>query len=368
MIDNTYITEEKLQVIRSLRQTLHATPELSMQEHKTAEIIRQFLKTHTSCEIIDHGTWFYALRRAKDHLPTIAFRADIDAIPDAKTGIPFHGCGHDGHAAAVAGLAYLTEGMPVNKNLVFLFQPGEETGEGAAICSTVIEEQHVDIIYGCHSIPGFPRGTVLWRGDVFACASRGMILHVTGTQCHAAYPETGKNPAFAVSHIVSSLCDCLDMQKNGYRGMVLATVVGINVGAKAFGVSAGDGELYLTVRAHYDTDLEALIGRIRQEAELACERDGVALDISFLDVFPDTVNDAEAADAFRSVLCEKQIPWMPLAEPMRWSEDFGWYCKKTKGVFFGIGAGEDCPALHTASFCYQDALLPRVEEVFLSLC
>lgn len=362
------MTEEQLQTICALRRTLHEHPELSMHETETAELLKQFLRSHTSCEIIDCGSWFYAVRYADSadaDTPTIAFRCDMDAIVHAGTGKPFHGCGHDGHAAAVAGLAYLTEGMPLNKNLVFLFQPGEETGEGAILCRDVIDAQHITEIYGCHSIPGYPAGEILYREDVFACASRGMILRFTGRQCHAAYPETGNNPAFAAARVVDALHACVS--DRSYRGMVLATVVELKIGSRAFGVSAGEGELCLTVRAHYDEDLDALIGEIRRTAEDACRADGIALDVSFIDVFPDTKNDAETANRFYALLERRGIPVRNLPEPMRWSEDFGWYCKKTRGVFFGVGAGEDAPALHTGSFCYNDALLPRVEEVFLAI-
>lgn len=364
----TTITEIKLEKIRALQKALHNTPELSMHEKKTAALLKAFLRENTTCEIVDRGVWFYAVRRFSPDAPTVAFRADMDAIPMASTGEPFHGCGHDGHAAVVAGLAYLTEDIPCKKNLVFLFQPGEETGEGALLCRAVIKEEHIDEIYGCHSIPGYPAGEILFREDVFACASRGMILRFAGTQCHAAYPETGHNPAFAVSRVVGALDGFLDADTMGYRGMVLATVVGLNVGAKAFGVSAGEGELYLTVRAHYGEDLETLISAIRKTAEEACSHDNIALDISFVDVFPDTVCDRDTALSFREKLSENGIPVRTLAEPMRWSEDFGWYTKETRGVFFGIGAGEDSPALHTDAFCYNDTLLARTEEVFLLLC
>ncbi len=359
------IQKSKLDEILALRKTLHTTPELSMRETNTAKILKTFLKTHTSCTIIDHGAWFYACRHVADDLPTVAFRADMDAIPKSDTGAPFHGCGHDGHCAAVAGLAYLTEDVALSRNLIFLFQPAEETGEGARLCRALFDERKIDVIYGCHTVPGYPAGEILLRKDVFACASRGMILSFSGKQCHAAYPETGNNPARAVARTVEALRDC---PTHSYHGTVLATVVGLQVGAKAFGVSAGEGELYLTVRAHYEDDLEVLVSMIEQNARDFCADDGIRLSVSFVDIFPDTVCDAQTVYALEETLRRHDIPVRYLSEPMRWSEDFGWYCKETRGVFFGIGAGEDAPALHTDGFCYNDDLLARTEEVFLLLC
>ncbi len=358
-----------LETITALRRTLHGIPEPSMQEEKTKAALLAFLRKHTTCEIRDCGSWFYALHRCdRQGAPTVAFRADMDAVLHADTVHPFHGCGHDGHAACVAGLALLNEALQRTKNIVYLFQPGEETGEGALLCRSVIEREKVDVIYGCHTIPGYPAGEILFRRDVFACASRGMILRFRGKQCHAAYPETGHNPAFAVSRVTDALYRLLHDSRSCSRGMVLATVVGIRVGAKAFGVSAGDGELYLTVRAHYEEDLEALVSEITAYAHACCEADALTLEVSFVDVFPDTVNDADTVDAFFRQLRNADIPVRPLSEPMRWSEDFGWYAKETKACFFGIGAGLDYPALHTDAFCYNDALIERTEEVFLTLC
>lgn len=358
-----------IETITALRHTLHAIPECAMKETKTKETLIAFLREHTTCTIHDRGAWFYARRDCGDkNAVTIAFRADMDAILRADTGEAFHGCGHDGHAACVAGLALLTEDMPLSKNLIFLFQPGEETGEGAKLCRDVIAAEHITTVYGCHTIPGYPAGEVLWRREVFACASCGMLLSFHGQQCHAAYPETGRNPAKAVFRLLDRL-DALTDPRN-YRGMVLATVCGVRIGAKAFGVSAGDGALYLTVRAHYEEELHALTSEIERTAHRFAQNDGITLDISYVDVFPDTVNDAASADAFYALMQAHRIPIRELAEPMRWSEDFGHYCKEGqgRGVFFGIGAGEDSPALHTDTFCYNDALIARTEEIFSAIC
>ena len=360
-------TPKQLRTVADLRAQLHAIPELSMQEHRTMEHIKSFLRENTTCTVHEEDGWLWAEHHVSDTAPTVVFRADTDAIPCAATGQPFHGCGHDGHAAAVAGLAYLLETAQPDKNVIFLFQPGEETGEGAKQCCSLFSRIHANAIYGCHTIPGYPLGHVLWREDAFACASRGMILHFLGQQCHAAYPETGRNPAPVAVAVVGALDGFLHGENTAYRGMVLATVVGLQIGGRRFGVSAGDGELCLTVRAHFEDDLEALISRITDFAVRTGQQYGIAVEREFLDVFPDTVNDTQTAAAFRAQMEACGIPVLPLAEPMRWSEDFGHYCKRTRGVFFGIGAGEDSPALHTDDFCFNDALLARILEVYLAI-
>lgn len=361
--------EALLTPITALRQQLHKIPELSGQEVRTMEALKAFLKEHTTCSIHEQNGWFYARRKISPDLPTVAFRADTDAIVCAATGRPYHGCGHDGHAAALAGLAYLTESVrgSLRYNLLFVFQPAEETGEGAAKCCSVLVNEPISMICGCHTIPGFPHGTVLLRDDVFACASRGMILRFSGQQSHAAYPKTGCNPASAIAALVTELDTMTQQVQNDGRGMVLTTVVGMQVGGLNFGVSPGEGELCLTVRAHYESDLERLVEKITASAHAKCDPLGIHTSISFVDVFPDTVNNSDAVHTLRTLLAEQEIPHMTLTEPMRWSEDFGHYCRRFPGLFFGIGTGETAPALHTDPFEFDDTLLPRILQTWLAL-
>ena len=361
--------DTSLSPILALRHTLHSIPELSGRETKTMETLKAFLRSHTTCTIHEQDGWFYARRDISPDLPTLAFRADTDAIVCAATGEPYHGCGHDGHAAALAGLAYLTEHSPVklNCNLLFLFQPAEETGAGAKQCCSIFAHESISAICGCHTIPGFPHGTVLLRDNVFACASRGMILRFSGRQSHAAYPETGCNPASVIAALTTELEALTVSTEASGHGMVLTTVVGMQVGGRNFGVSPGTGELCLTVRAHYESDLERLTAAVADRAQALCHTRGIALDVSYLDVFPDTVNHAALVQSLRSRLDAASVPYMTLAEPMRWSEDFGHYCRHVPGLFFGIGAGEDAPALHTDGFAFDDSLLPRILQVWLSV-
>ena len=318
--------------ILALRRELHNTPEISGKENKTMETLKAFLRRYTTCTICEQDGWFYARRDIAPDLPTIAFRADTDAIVCAADGQPYHGCGHDGHAAALAGLAYLTESADSkpNCNLLFLFQPAEETGEGAKLCCSIFERESVSTICGCHTIPGFPHGTVLLRDDVFACASRGMVLRFTGRQSHAAYPETGCNPASVIAALTTELDTLTQKTEANGHGMVLTTA-------------------------------------ITERANTLCCSHGITLDTSYLDVFPDTVNDPTLVSLLRQKLDAASIPHMTLAEPMRWSEDFGHYCRHVPGLFFGIGTGEHAPALHTDGFAFDDTLLPRILQVWLSV-
>ncbi len=131
------------------------------------------------------------------------------------------------------------------------------------------------------------------------------------------------------------------------------------MGDKAFGTSAGQAEVWLTLRAEQDADLELLAQNILHFSEaLACEY-SLTFGYELQDVFPATVNRAECA---RRII--ELCGGAELKTPMRWSEDFGHYLRCCPGAYFGIGAGESCPPLHTESYQYPDALLAPTIEAF----
>lgn len=354
--------------IQALRQALHQCPERSDQERETIEKLQLFLRENTTLELHPKDGWFYALHREEDAAQTIAVRADMDAIENSR-GQLFHGCGHDGHSAILAGLGLAIEGKTLGKNVCLVFQPSEETGTGGKrVCRELFQELRPDFMLGCHNIPGKPLGTVLLRENTFACASMGLSLDVTGQQSHAAYPDQGKNPAFLLSSIVLALPDLIDHITHGDpERLLMATVVQMKVGERNFGVSAGTGTLALTLRAYRQEDMEALERAILNMAQTGCEKAGMAWRSSRQDVFPDTVNRPECCARVADILRKADLPTQVLPEPMRWSEDFGWYLQEVPGMYLGLGAGEDHCGLHTDGYEFPDALLEPAIQVLETL-
>lgn len=341
---------------QELWEMLHRNPELSGHEKETMRILREYLEQESDLELHQEDGWMYGVHREDSAADTVAIRADMDAISGAA-GKPFHGCGHDGHMAMAAGAAASLKGKRIGRNAVFLFQPSEETGQGARKCTKLFDLEPVDWIAGCHNIPGYPLGTVLLRESTFACASRGMIITLTGRQSHAGYPELGISPAPAAARLVQALPRILN--DGGYHDQVLATIISVHIGERNFGISAGEGEVCLTIRARNDEDLQRLQDLIESEAEQDASADGVRAAFSFQDEFPATVNHAAPLAALKKSLDENGLPVQMLAEPMRWSEDFGWYLKQKPGVFFGIGSGPDCPGLHRLDYIFPTGLLEQ---------
>lgn len=343
-----------------LRHHLHNCAEISGKEEKTKALLMSFLKNYTTLELHPCGEGFYAAHREKYTIkPAIALRADYDALamPD---GSAKHLCGHDGHAAALCGAAMMAEGKTFGRNIFFLFQPAEETGAGAEPCCEVFQKETIDEIYGAHNLPGIPFGQVTTRPGTFACASRGVTLIFKGKPTHAAYPENGISPATAVGKLLCEIPVLSSAEK--YNGMTLCTVIGVEMGEKAFGAAAEKAEIWLTLRAEHDCDLVTLNNSILRFSEALAKEYQLDFSYETQDIFPATENTPENAEKILS-LCNGTV----LEVPMRWSEDFGHYLNHCKGAFFGIGAGEEHPPLHTEHYEYPDRLLQPAMEVFYKL-
>lgn len=346
--------------IISLRQLLHAHPERSGEEARTKALILDFLRTHTSLELLPCGDGFYAAHREDcTSKPAIALRADYDALP-TPNGSAAHLCGHDGHAAALCGVALCLEGHTFGRNIFLLFQPAEETGQGAKTCLSLFEREKIGEIYGAHNLPGYPLGTLYTRPGTFACASMGLTISLLGAPAHAAYPEYGISPADAVGKLLCALPTIAEPSQ--YSGMTLCTVIGAQMGEKAFGSAASQAEIWLTLRAEHDRDLAALQTSILKTAQGLARDARLTFSHQVQDAFPATENEPQCAQRVLS------LPGAELLEvPMRWSEDFGHYLQRCPGAYFGIGAGEHCPALHTEHYEYPDALLQPTVNAFLQL-
>ena len=349
-----------MEKIIKLRKSLHECPEISGQETKTKELLLHFLQENTTLELRFCGKGFYAAHREiEKKKPAIALRADYDALALPGGGAA-HLCGHDGHAAVLCGIAMMLEGKQIGRDVFLLFQPAEETGEGAAGCTEIFEKEAIGEIYGAHNLPGIPLGQVTTCPETFACASRGVILKLKGKATHAAYPENGISPASAVGRLLCELSDisspCL------YEGMILCTVIGVQMGEKAFGAAAADAQIWLTLRGEHDQDLEKLCRKVYKRAQELALAEGLVLETAQQDVFPSTENDRECAQKVLES-CGGSL----LGTPMRWSEDFGHYLKRCRGAFFGIGAGTQCAPLHTENYEYPDDLLEPAVESFWKL-
>ena len=367
--------QDLLQLAVQLRHTLHAHPEVSGQERWTRRYLMDFLREHSArLEIIDRGEWFYAKYPAGEGRPSVAFRTELDALPiEDRIEAPYvstipgvgHKCGHDGHMAALTALALQTDRHGADQNVYFLYQHAEETGEGAPVCAALLREQPISRIYAWHHRPGEPLGTVLLREGTLYCASRGMILSFRGVASHAAYPENGRNPVFAMADILHALPELTELPAR--RGLTMATVIQVTAGEPAFGTQAHEGKLMLTIRAAVQEDLERLQQALEAFSRRKAEEYGLEVSFSYCDDFPVTDCDGGEVQKIRAACRRLGIPVRELPEPYRGSEDFGHYTRLIKGAYFEVGSGEDCCPYHTVGLDFPDACLPVAVDVMWAL-
>jgi len=358
---------EKLQF---LRKELHQYPELSGKEIETTQMIKEFVMQFNPDEIIEGlgktGIAFVFIGISEG--PTVMIRADLDALPISEKndfvhkskneGIG-HMCGHDGHMVMVAGLAEIFYKNKLEKGrVVLLFQPAEEIGQGASwiIDDPQFKRIEPDFIIGLHNLPGFPTGSIVIKENTFAAASVGMIIKLTGKTSHAAEPENGNSPVIAMSDIIKELTYLPQYQE--FNDLVVATVIHARLGEIAFGTTPGYAEVMATLRAYQTDDFEFLKEKAVAIAENYAYKHKLKVEIEFVEEFPATINHKECVDQLKNVAKRNNIDVIQKTEPFRWSEDFGNYTSKYKGVFWGIGSGEDHAQLHNPDYDFPEEIIP----------
>ncbi len=369
-----------LKELIAFRKELHAWPGLSGQEDETASRILRFIGAETADEVYSgvggHGLLF--VFEGKEKGPHTVFRADIDALPIQETGkhayksrIPgiAHLCGHDGHTAAMAGFArFLGKHRPEKGKIALLFQPAEETGQGAL---AVMENNHfkafkTDYIFGFHNIPGYPKGQILLKNGSFAAASCGLNIELNGKTSHAAYPEAGLNPAVALAEIIQSWTGIASAQ-NDFLDMVLLTIVHARLGEKALGTSPAYGQIIATLRANRQDDMDKLTEKALNTALEIAKRHKLEVNYGMEEPFPATINHDDAMKVLKDAVQESGLDHEYLMEAFRWSEDFGVYTKSISGAFFGIGSGQNHPVLHNPDYDFPDDILTTAIELYKSI-
>lgn len=361
----------------NFRQSLHQNPELSGNEEFTAEALKRTIIRFHPDDIIDNigGFGVAFVFKAKADGPSIMFRAEMDALPITETndfdyasradGIG-HQCGHDGHMAIMVGVAErISKNRPKKGRIILLFQPSEETGEGAL---AVLNDPNFyritpDMCYSMHNIPGFPAGSIILKNHTFTAASRGIIVKLKGKTSHAAEPEKGISPAIAMAKIIESVHE-IPQKQYLFSNFVLATIVHAKLGERSFGTTPGHAEILITLRAYDDVDMETLIEHTKSAVHLISNHENLEVNMSFTDIYPSTQNHPALVSILSDKVKELQYNLIKIEEPFPWAEDFAQFSKKFKSAFFGLGAGENHPKLHNSNYNFPDEIIPYGINLF----
>jgi len=358
----------------NLRQSLHQNPEIAGEEHATAEKIVAFFEKLNPDQIIQNlgGTGLAFIFKGKNPGKRSLFRAELDALPIQETGDPSyksqtsgkaHLCGHDGHMTIICGLGEkLAAQRPENGEVVLLFQPAEETGEGARriLDDPKFQQIKPDFAFALHNLPGFPLHQVVIRNGTFAAGSTGLTISLTGKTSHAAHPDAGINPAQAIAQLIQVLPNLPEKLKT----FALVTVIHAEIGSSAFGTSAGKGSLSLTIRTFDQADLESLIEMITSEAKKIASAEKLGCEFSFVESFAVSKNDPNAAEIAEGIIRDLGFNLFQKSEPFRWSEDFGLFSQSCPSYLFGLGSGENCPQLHEPTYDFPDEIMATGVRIF----
>ena len=355
---------------RAIRKALHEHPQTAGDEQFAHDTIVRHLQGLHPDKVYTHvGGWGVIAVWGKDPTaPTIAFRADTDALPIG------HRCGHDGHTTILLRLAELvdtaklnTEHLALNtkSNILLLFQPAEETGTGSqsVLESGILQQYNIARFYGLHNLPGYPLGTVVLCPRTFAAASTGVVYHLDGRETHASTPELGINPGLAIAEIIKRFNDF-----NGHKGEFRqSTLICVHLGSPAFGTSAGHGEVMFTLRAFTNDEMERLIHDANSAVDEIAARHKLTVSRTLVEPFRATENNGDCVEAIEKAAEDVPLRVRYQMEPFRWSEDFAEYLLHFKGAMFGIGSGERQPELHHPDYDFPDALIEPAAQLFFRL-
>lgn len=371
------LTNLDLVELTAFRHHLHRHPEVSGQEEWTAAEVVRSLQALAPDRILTglggHGV--AAVWQAAEPGPTVMFRSELDALPieelsqaEYRSTIPgkAHLCGHEGHSTILLGLArIIARNPPARGRVVLLFQPAEEDGSGAAavLADPRFAEITPDWAFALHNMPGHPLGQAIIAPGPANCASEGLRVVFRGRTAHASAPETGVSPALALSELMPAAlaAGTGGPLKLGFR---LVSICHARMGEPAFGITPGEGELWLTLRTLADADMAALRDRVTGLAKGLAGAHGLEVDISHHDRFAACVNDPEASTAILRAVEALGLPLGDFGFPMRASEDFGLFGRHARSAMFLLGSGEASPALHNPDFDFPDALIPRGVAIF----
>ncbi|TVP73806.1 MAG: amidohydrolase [Rhodobacteraceae bacterium] len=372
------LSPSELTALTRLRYALHAAPEISGAEVATATHLRDFLAPTGPDRVVEGlgGAGLALVFDSGKAGPRVMFRAELDGLPiTEQTGLPYasrragvaHLCGHDGHMAILAGLGlWLSRNRPARGQVILLFQPAEETGEGAraVLADPRFAQLRPDWAFALHNMPGLALGEVAVAAGGASCASCGLRLRVTGRESHAAHPEAGQSPAPVLEAVLAGLSVYTLPPPMG-RDFRLVTLCHLSMGQPAFGIAPGQAEIWLTLRAYDDQRLAAFEAEIMALITRAAQ--GLTLQVSRHDAFHATINAAAAADQVVAACAALGVARGAFELPMRASEDFGAFSAQTRTALFFLGAGERQPALHRPDYDFPDALIAPAVALYAQI-
>jgi amidohydrolase len=362
--------------LQDLRRHLHAHPELSGAEHRTAALVAGELRQAGWRVREGVGRTGVVAELGPDQGPAIGLRVDMDALPiEERTGLAYastepglmHACGHDIHTAVGVGvalaLAPLAPRLPGRVRL--LFQPAEETAEGAQWMVEAGAIEGLAALYGLHVFPSIPVGSIGLRHGALTAAAAELEVEVLGEAGHGARPHQSVDAIWIAARLVGGLQEAISRRLDALQPVVLS--FGRIEGGRAFNVIADRVRLLGTLRC-LDTDLyEQLPQWVETTAQDICRAYGGEAIVRFRSIAPPVRNDPALTRLLEEVavaqLGRDQV--LLLDHPSLGAEDFAHYLSHLPGCMFrlGVAGPQGCAPLHHGGFDPNEACLPLAVEL-----
>ncbi|MCX2795345.1 M20 family metallopeptidase [Microbulbifer thermotolerans] len=382
------------------RRHLHQYPELGNREFKTAKYIEKHLRSlGMEVETGVAHTGVVALLKGGNPGPTVALRADMDALPVAEqVDIPFaskvkteyngeqvgvmHACGHDTHVAMLMGAAEVLAAMrdELSGNVLFVFQPaeegapdGEEGGAELMLKEGLFEKYKPQVAFGQHVTSTLPSGVIGYRSGPLMASSDEFRITVKGRQTHGSRPWGGVDPITAAAQIVMGTQTIVSRQIDISKEPAVVSFGKIAGGVRN-NIIPDSVFLNGTIR-NFDMDnRQQIFKKLKTTAERIAESSGAEAEVEILEGYPVTVNNPalteQAVPVLKAVAGDKNVMEIP---KITGAEDFSFFALEVPGFYYFLGvtpAGTD-PATaasnHSPRFYVDETALKTGTEAITRL-
>jgi amidohydrolase len=374
------------------RRDIHQHPELSGQEARTAALVAAHLqRLGLAVTTGVGGTGVVGVLVGARPGKVVALRADMDALPVTEmVELPFashatglnmgketgvmHACGHDGHTAILMAVAEVLAGMKsrLHGTVKFIFQPAEEgysrpprvvdehIGARAMIDAGVLENPHVDAIFGLHLVASLPAGVIGYRSGPLMASGDAFTLKVTGRQTHGAMPWNGVDPIVVSAQIILGLQTIVSRQVNIAAQPAVLSIGSIHGGNRE-NIIPDSVDMLGTLRTYDDGMRDDMVGRMRATTGSIARASGATAELGLGPThYPTTVNDAALTARMLPTLSRVVQGNIREVPKVTASEDFSEYQKRVPGLFFLLGS--TAPGIDPASAPANHSPLFRVDE------
>jgi hippurate hydrolase len=361
----------EVEALLELRRDLHAHPELSWKEQRTADKLERALTALGARDVTRvAGTGVVGRLPGRSRsAPTVAIRGDIDALPiQEETGLTFassvagvmHACGHDVHATWTIGAAMLLSREPALGDALFVLQPAEEVGAGARAVLETGALDDVKTIFGGHVDRRFEVGQIVADAGPLAASADEFRIELVGQGAHGARPHESADPIVGAAALVTALQTIVSRRADPSNPAVVS-VGSIHAGT-ASNVIPERATLTGTLRATTPRTRALLRSEVQRLAQSIAAAYRLVATVALPDGTPPVVNDVTAAaiarSAAASLVGERNV--VPFGLTNMGGEDFAFYQERFSGCFLRVGArepgGERTPA-HSPRFTVAEGAI-----------